>query len=245
MNAGLLVDPAQGSSVGFPSNADDEAVTRNLGGTFSLYGSSITNINVSVNGFLGTTDISGVFADRSIGELAAHVGGPVIAGMYDDLSFGAGSNVVDQSVANTYYAVTYESLFGNGDVTPGHITDLQILLIMANTTIDGFNFQQGDIAIGYGQLLHTIRDTTATVGVGDGFGFFTGNNTTADGSLTSLNGLPTGNRFLLYRPVIVNDDEETAITYNVSVEATATPEPATFLISAIGIAAVALLKRRF
>jgi hypothetical protein len=151
--AGLLVNPAGGSAVGFPVNTDDASVFRSLGGTFSLFGFGIHSIGISSNGFLGTggnTAGFNTFLDTDLSGLVTATNGPVIAPFFDDLFIRPGSTVTDQSVANTFYAVTYQSMFQPGDTTPEHTSDFQVVLFMADTTVGTFHFLPGDIAFSYG-----------------------------------------------------------------------------------------------
>src|SRR5215471_10870789 len=225
--AGLLVDPSAGTSVGFPANADQEEVTRNLGGTFTLYGIGTTNIHISVNGFMGLANVSFLSADRSLSQLTTAANTQVVAPLYDDFAFGPGSNVVDQGVANTYYAVTWESIYGFTHVSPGQTSDFQAVLFLANTTLGGFQFQSGDIAFSYGKLGAPVVDNTFTVGVAGGPANFTGNPSSSDGELSDFTKLPSGSSILLYRPLIISgDDGESSVSYSVSIEdPIATPEP--------------------
>jgi hypothetical protein len=248
-SAGLLLDPTGGSSVGFPSNSDGDQVRRNLGGTFSLFGSSITSINIATNGFIGTSSVSGRASDRDVETLAAVVGGPVVAALYDDLVFGPGTMVTDQSVANTYYALTYQSIYGFANASAGMTADFQIILFMGDTTLAGFQFQAGDIAISYGRLNNAL-DGTFSVGVALDQTNWTPFPDTIGGQLSDLGVLPTGAQFLLFRPEtqpilpairVHLADEAQQTVYQVSVES-ATPEPDGLSLVGAGLILAGFLK---
>ena len=107
--------------------------------------------------------------------------------------------MTEQISAGTYYALTYQGLYGFGNVTAGMTTDYQLILFMSNATINGFDFQGGDIAISYGRL-SSVLDGAVTVGVAGSTSDFTGTTTVIDGQLLEVSSLPTGNQFLLYQP---------------------------------------------
>lgn len=240
--AGFIVDPFGGTSVGFKKGDLAEQQSRNLGGTFNFFGFAITDINVATNGFLGTDHVEGLNADRSLTELSQTSTGPVIAAFYDLLQFSDGSSVTDRSVADSYYALTYQSIYGANDLAAGHTSDFQVVLFMADRTIGSFAFHPGDIAISYGTLASTI-DNTFTVGVASDTNA-TGTPTSADGKLANFSTLPAGPDFLLYRPVVIPDTDG-AIRYDVSVESLASvPEPATLALIGLGLVAVGCRKRR-
>ena len=236
--ADFIVTPAGGTSVGLPPD-QNAAVTRNLGGTFSLFGNDITSINIATNGFLATgplANVSGTFLDRTITELTT-ARGSVISPFFDHLSLGAGSSVTDRTTS-TWYGVTYQGMFGFNDVTAGRTSDFQVILFFGDKTFGGFNFHAGDIAISYGNL-NSTREGTITVGVGQENGSTTGNPASATGQLANFNSLPRGSQFLLYRP-----HNEDGIVYSVSIEDTAVPEPASLAITGIGLAALGFFGRR-
>ena len=251
-SASLLIDPLAGSSVGFSSNAIDDQVTRSLGGTFSLFGADITRINVASDGFLGTGSDSGLFLDRDLATLAAASQGAVVSALFDHTVLGNGSTVTDQSVANTYYAVTYQSIYGFNDTNPDHTSDYQIVLFMAGTTIGGFEFQAGDIAISYGHLAST-PEGSFTVGVAHDTSNFAGTPLSVDGELFDLSTLPSASQFLLYRPqdspilsaISTRDAPPRGerVVYSVSLESTATPEPVSMALFGIGLMGLAFLGR--
>jgi hypothetical protein len=240
--ASLLLNPAGGSSVGLTGEPGFQ-VTRNIGGTFSLFRAGITSINISSEGSLGTGQVAGFFADRNLSEIVSSTGGPVIAPFYDGLTFGNGSAVTDQSVKDTYYAVTYQSMYGLTDASPGHTSDFQVVMFMADTTIKGFQFHAGDIGISYGTVASTISGSTFTVGIGSST-ISTGTPTSLDGQLSNFSTLPTGSQFFLYRPRTFQDMSGPTVAYNVSLESASAPEPAALALAGVGLVALASLKRR-
>jgi hypothetical protein len=244
-SANFLFSTNGGTSVGL--RGLDNQVTRDINGTFSLYGTNITSINVADDGFIGTGDVAGIFLDRSLGALAANTANhehpdPVIAAYYDLLTFGQGSTITDQSVSGVYYAVNYQSVYAFSDTAVGHSTDAQIVLFMSNTSVGGFKFLAGDIAISYGNINTKIEADTFTVGVAFDRNTFTGTPGSSDGQLTNFDSLPRGSEFVLYRP--------DGATYAVSIQDTATqntsgvPEPASLVLGGLGLVGVAILRRR-
>jgi hypothetical protein len=237
--ASLLLDPTGAASVGLVGS--DSEVTRDLGGTFNLYGTNITSINLADDGFLGTGEVGGLFADRGIGTLADLTTlspldtEPIIAPFYDGLAFGQGSDIVDQSVSNMYYAVTYQSMYGFNQTTTGQSSDFQVILFMNNVTLGGFHFLAGDIAMSYGNLNSAIDGQTFSVGVAQNSSNFTSAPASIDGQLTDFTSLPTGSQFFLFRP--------DSGGMQVSVEST-TPEPASLALFAIGLIGLAILRCR-
>ena len=127
--------------------------------------------------------------------------------------------------------MTYSNIFGLADTTAGLTSTFQIALFKGNTTIGGFNFLLGDIAISYGTL-NSALSGTATVGIASSATTFTPLPGTADGQISSLTGLPTGSSFLLFRPSIGN------VPYVASIASlpgtTAVPEPSDVALLAIG-----------
>jgi hypothetical protein len=258
--ANFIIDPAGGVSVGFASNAEDDGVTRNLGGTFNFYGTPITKIGVSSDGYLGMGSVSGLFADRDLAVLEDASGGPIIAGFYDHTVFGPGTSVTEQDNAS-YYAITYQNLYGFDSVIAGFTTDYQIVLFSENITLGGFDFQSGDIAISYGRLASAIQGTF-TVGVAESTSNFTGTTLVIDGELMDTSTLPTGNQFFLYRPHempiisairasgLVSGSEGTRVGYEVSIESTTTsstattPEPGSLALVGLTLLAPVFLRRK-
>jgi MYXO-CTERM domain-containing protein len=247
--ASLLIDPTGGTAVGLSSNTI--GVERRIGGTFSLFGSDITTINIQDSGYLGTGGTTGLFLDRDLPILAAASEGAVIAPFYDHLALGDGTSVVDNGVADTYYVVTYQSMYGFDDTTPGHTSDFQVVLFMADTNIGGFQFMAGDIAMSYGNLASTLEGTF-TVGVASDTSNWRGTPDGIFGELTDVSTLPTGSQFFLYRPhtepllpalqfAPATLGERTV--YDVSIETTA-PEPASLALAALGLIGIALWRRR-
>jgi len=239
-SASFIVDPTGGSNITF-SSSDDAQVTRNLGGTFSLYGSPVTSLQISTNGLISNAaDIATRFLDSDLHDLGVQTGANVIAPFYDDLILGAGSTVSDKSVANTYYALTYQGIFGIGDQTAGRTSDFQVVLFMADTVIGGFQFRARDIAFSYGTLNSQVRSNTFTVGVANSI-TRSGTPASVDGQLTNFSTLPTGSQFLLYRPFAEGFSD-----YVDSIQSldSTVPEPATVVLAGLGIALFAFLKRR-
>ncbi len=254
--ANFILDPAGGVSVGFAPDAVDDGVTRDLGGTFDLYGNPITKIGVASNGFLGTVNVSGFFFDRSLPVLADASEGPVISAFFDHTALGPGSSVTEQT-AGSYYALSYQNLYAFDDITSGFTTDYQIILFLGNTTLSGFDFQSGDIAISYGRIA-SVPEGSFTVGVAQSPQFFTGTPLTVDGELNDSSSLPTGNQFFLYRPeevAIINAirgsglanslEEGERVDYSVSVESTVTPEPGTLALAGLALLVPMVLRRKF
>ena len=102
----LLIDPKGGTTV-FGPGTDDSTSLRSLGGTFSLYGESLDTLYLASNGYLTTASATPLVLDRGVGSMASVLGGPVIAGLFDDLRAYDG-NGVSESVGKGYYAATFD-----------------------------------------------------------------------------------------------------------------------------------------
>jgi hypothetical protein len=244
-SASLLLNPTGATPVGL--SGLDNQVTRNLGGTFSLYGTNITSINIADDGILGTGNVGGKFLNQGLGSLAENTATetgakPVIAAYYDLLTFAQGSTITDQSVADTYYAVTYQSLYAFSDTATGHSVDAQIILFMDHTTIGGFNFLAGDIAISYGTVNTKIEDHTFTVGAALNRDTFNSTPGSTDGQLSNFSTLPTGSQFFLFRPNQGTFD--VSIEHSTSTGASGVPEPASLALAGIGLIGFGLFKSR-
>ncbi len=201
-DANLLIDPTGGTTLNaflVPGAFVDTSVARSLGGSFDLYGAVYTSLDVHLNGFLSGNATRGA-GDRSIGSLASLVSSAVVAGLYDDTALGPNSTVSDVVSANHYYAVTYDAIFEAANVSGRTSNTFQIALFTGNTTIGGFDFLTGDIALSYGALEDGIAAGSATVGVAASLAQFTPLPGTTDGQISSLSRLPGGESFVLFRP---------------------------------------------
>lgn len=242
--ATFLVDPTGGTSlVSSLSDVDDGSALRSLGGSFSLYGTSYTSLYVQANGFLSTLNGSGFFTDRSVTTLASAVGGPVISPFYDDLYLDTslGDTLTEKSTAS-YYAVTY-AISGINDFTAGHESNFQAALIKTATVLQNNVLLPGDIVLSYGALGSTVDGNDFTVGVGasstngtGAFGVTTGQFATATSFLGNFN---PSTQALLYR---FNPTTGVYTQSLISYIGTPTPEPGA--LAALGLGAVALVRRR-
>lgn len=235
--ANLLVDPTGGTTI--PLAGDDATTTRNLGGSFSYYGTTYTSLAASTNGNLNTSG-SARFSDSPLSGL-----GGFIAPFYDDLyvSGDATSYVTEKVVAGQYYAATWVSAFDLSSILPGTGNTFQAVLFTGAATLNGFAFQAGDIAFSYSTLNAPFSRGTATVGIAN----LTGSSTaplpgTTDGQISNYNLLPTGSSFLLFRP------DATQTTYAASIVTPGTgtvPEPSSAVLCGIaGLAGLVAARAR-
>lgn len=244
--ATFLVDPAGGTSLsGFSgpggSDPDDGSLLRSLGGAFNLYGTSYNSIYVQVGGFLSAANGGGFISDRSIGELAGAVPGPVISPFYDDFYFEPplGDSIVER-VTSAYYAVSY-SIGGFTDVTAGKQSNFQAALIKSATSLQGRALLAGDIVLSYGVLASTVQNNNFSVGVGtsetnatNAFGVAGGQFAT---KASFLGNFDASTQALLFRyDPVTGKYIQSLITYQ------AVPEPST--VAALGLAGVAVFLRR-
>jgi hypothetical protein len=150
-----------GTNVG---NGDDTNFTVALGGTFQFYGSNITSIGMTTNGYLSTTG-----APFNYGSSWPIVGDGEIGCFMDDLDSRGGGYYNDHGSTGTYDQFTWNTQHYNG--TGGIF--MQAVLFRGATTIGGFNFQAGDIAFSYDSISETQGALfNGNVGLNDGNGSF-------------------------------------------------------------------------
>jgi len=236
-NTGTVLD-------GLFSNSDDAAVTRNLGGTFSIFGSSFTTFGVSTNGNLNATT-NNFIPSGSGTPLPFSIGvGPSILPMGNDqfIRTTIPSHVFEKLGTN-FYSVTWENIgqFAEADTVRN---TFQAVWFNGPATIGGFNFQAGDIAFDYvAPFVNLSKDGGSVVGLNkdDGVGFSPLPGTT-DGVVqdTTSNLLPASDpRFVLFR------FNPATGGYTASIQTTSSvPEPATYALTACGLAVVLAGYRR-
>jgi hypothetical protein len=244
--AGYIIDPTGGTTLwSAPPDHDDDYTTRSLGFTFNLYGQNLTQIGVTVNGNLSSpTNNSWVNS-----SLPSNDGVRRVDALWDDLYLFTGENgSVIERKSSAYYAVTWDNVQRYSDPTSIRYS-FQAVLFGSDTTINGFAFQTGDIAMGYNPInAYSASYLTATVGLneGDGVGF-TPTPGTTDGAVSgsNVNVLPTGtNQFVLYRP-------DGAGGYTASVQefgVSPVPAPPGFILAGLGCLGMVgglRLRRRF
>ncbi len=160
-----LLSTSGGTSLTAFADPDDGSLNRAVSGGVTLYGVARASLFVQVNGFLSVTDGSTFANDRSVASLAAGVKSPVVAPLYDDLILTTGGSVLENDTAN-YYAITYDlNGVDNTSNSAGNRSVAQVALFKNATTVNGTNFNAGDIVFSYGALNHTINGSGFSVGI--------------------------------------------------------------------------------
>lgn len=231
--AGYLINPAGGTVLFNDSvTLDDVVVNRPIGFTGSFYGVSFSSIYVSTNGnlnFSGTTAWTNSGLPNSIA---------MIAPLWDDLEIfaGTGQSIVESAVPGQYYAVTWDiSQYNN--TLPRY--QFQTVIFGADTMIGGMQFLQNDIVFAYQRVDAVFNNNSATVGLNAGDGVnFNSLPGMANGNLSDANVglLPVGAGQVAlmrysggsYQSSIVN-----------------VPEPSSFALIGLGLAAMAVYRRKF
>jgi hypothetical protein len=215
-----------GTNVG---TGDDNSYNVTLGGTFQFYGSNITSIGMTTNGYLTTT--ANPFNYASSWPIT---GDGEIAPFMDDLYSVNAGYYNDHGSTGTYDQFTWNAQHypGSGNIL------MQAVLFRSATTISGFNFQAGDIAFSYDAVSELNGSTfNGNVGLNDGTGSFItapgcGGSQNTFGSALPI--FPQTGQFFLFRW------DSGRQTYNASLQGV--PEPASMAI--LGMGALALLRRR-
>ena len=247
-HATYLVDPTGGTVLsGFNDNdttsdPGDGQLSVPLGGAFNFYGTSYSSLYVNVNGFITpSNDGYGYYSDRSVGALAGLTAPGAIAAFYDDVYLDTTLNdSITRKATSAYTTITY-AISGDSDVTTGHQSNFQTTLVSAPTTLQGNALLAGDIVFSYGALASTIAGSNFSVGVAasaanatNAFGATGGQFATATSFLGNFN---SSTQALLFRYNAASSSyTRSLITYQ------PVPEPATF--AALGLGALAFLKRR-
>ncbi|MEO7454131.1 MAG: PEP-CTERM sorting domain-containing protein [Fimbriimonadales bacterium] len=225
----LLIDPTGGVSVG---TGDDFTFNRTLSTSFQFYGVQHTTANVSTNGNLQFLSNSTTFGNVVFPNTTRNM----IAPFWDDFNVVAGgANFLRHNSTAQYDAFTWDTIyFGSTERLR-----FQALLVHANITLGSIAMSAGDIAFSYDGPFTSIQGS-GTVGLNEGtvsgglnrhiYAPGHTNNLSTEGMLPDI--LAT-NQFYLFSK---NGPGE----YSAEV----VPEPATFLVIGIGLAGLALARRR-
>jgi hypothetical protein len=215
-----------GTNVG---TGDDSGFAVTLGGTFNLYGTGVSTLYMTTNGYIATTNSP--FDYSSNFPVTGH---GIIAPFLDDLDSRGTGYYDDFGSTADYDQFTWNTQHFSGT---GNIV-MQAVLFRNNVTVSGFNFLAGDIAFSYDSVSESAGATfNGNVGLNDGAGGFivapgTGGSQNTFGSALPM--YPTTGQFFLFR-------SNGQGGYNASI-ASAVPEPASMSVLALG--ALALLRRR-
>lgn len=221
----LLVDPTGGVSVG---TGDDFTFARPLSTSFQFYGVQYVSANVSTNGNLQFATNSSSFGNVAFPDVTRNM----VAPFWDDLNVVAGgANFLRHNSTASYDAFTWDTVyFGSTERIR-----MQAVLVHANIVLGSIAMGAGDIAFSYdGPFTPTQGSGTVGLNQGTGGGFIYApghaSNISNEGMLPDI--LAT-NQFYLFRK---NGPGQ----YSAEV----VPEPATFLVIGIGLAGLALARRR-
>lgn len=172
VQAGLFVNPAGGELI-FDDNADYDdipVVPKPTPFTFNFFGTPQNQVSISVNGNLNfSQDI-----EFNNGPLSSTGVTPTtrtrIAPLWDDFAIWQGSSSrIYESKSLTYYAVTWELVSVFGDNSGDRMT-FQTVIFDGPISLQGWQFQKGDILFAYDLLQAKFAGGTATVGLDSGDG---------------------------------------------------------------------------
>lgn len=229
------------------------------GAGFRFFGHSVGSLWVSENGLIGFSQLpsgkqdffSGPLGSSSSVNSSSVAGTAMIAPLWDDYSLQPSSNnsVMARYLPNQYLQVTWSNVLLDFEAPGGEPVgttnrSIQMLWFDGDTTIRGFDFQQGDIAFGY--IPHTTTgpeffgDIYATAGLDQGNGNFSSIPGTTDGTLFSSDGGLLAwqeNDFLLFRPGMESVVPDGFLSsdyqggyYRGTFTLTAVPEPSSWML---------------
>jgi hypothetical protein len=260
-SAAYLIDPTGGTALtslfsavngGATGELDNGSTSggRALGFSFNFYGSAITSIFVSTNGSL-TNSFN--ISNADVGWSSSPGSTQRIAPAWDDYQIDPVNDSVIEKKTADYYSATWNVRRINQVPGSNPTMKMQAVLIGSATTLQGFNFQPGDIAFSYNGM-QTPHSGGATIGVRQTASNFqvpcsaatpcAGAGVSSDGRITTYSDpiyTSAGTTFFLFRPNAGNG-------YDVSLESfisSAVPEPGALgLIALAALPGVILLRRR-
>jgi len=196
----LLIDPFGGTVLFDDSSTFDDEVTnpRPLGFTGSFFGDSQTTIDICTNGqanFSNNDD----YDNATFPNTTAY-----ICPLWSDLIIvqGDGASMTEKIAGGTYYSTTWESI-QDYDTELLRYT-MQLVWFGDSHTINGFAFQENDIAFSYEAPITALPEGDATIGLNRGNGAdFVSLRGVSNGYLSDsvIPLIPTSqDSFLLFRP---------------------------------------------
>ena len=224
----ILVSTAGGASVG---TGDDSVFARPLSTSFQFYGVNYASANVSTNGNLQFATASSSFGNVAFPDATRNM----VAPYWDDLNVvNNGSNFLLHNSTAQYDAFTWDTqYFGNSTER----VRAQAVLVHANVVLGGINMSAGDIAFSYDGPLTVFGSATVglnqgTAGGGAGFIYAPGHSSNTSTESMLVDHAAT-NQFYLFRKGAPGQYSAELV-----------PEPASFVVVGIGLAGLALARRR-
>ena len=166
LHADLLIDPSGGTVLFNDRSTFDDKVAsgRSLGFTGSFFGNSKTTIDICTNGqanFVGDQ----AYNNQPLPSLSNVA---YICPLWSDLIIirGDGGLMTEKLVAGTYYSATWESIQDYPTRAINYTT--QLVWFGNNHIINGFTFQENDIAFSYEAPIPSLPHGDATIGLARG-----------------------------------------------------------------------------
>jgi len=196
----LLIDPSGGDVLFDDSQTFDDAVTqpRPLGFRGSFFGDPKTTIDICTNGQANFSQ------DRAFRPLPLPViPTAYICPLWCDLKIvqNEGGSMTEKLLQGTYYSTTWKSIQNLYNQSINYT--MQLVWFGDNHTINGFEFQENDIAFSYEAPIRALPRNVATIGLNKGNREFVSLKGDSDGFLSNLQIplIPTSrDSFLLFRP---------------------------------------------
>lgn len=219
-----------------PGGVDDATYSTALGSSFQFYDGSYNSVEVSTNGniqFLGSN------ADYANTTLANLNFGPTVFAFWDDLFFNTDGSA-EQGIYYQYFA---------GGVHPSFVGPTSVVqwtgtycceAVPANVRVQALlNHSTGSILI----QLNNASDprgagNSATIGIQNQFGQYVQWMANVDGESGG------GEEIILRGPGLGFDSEPLALQSTVTFDASPVPEPSTYASIGLGLAGMAVIRRR-